>query len=242
MVLSEDKTTLIQIEPTDPSERDGIVEIPEGVEVIAEDAGRGNFGIHSVHCPSTLKKICQNAFRDCRFLTEFYLPKPENLQFIDAHVFENCIDLKSFPFERVYKLAEIGNWAFCNTGLIKVDFREHGPNRVGGYAFSNCSSLIRVNLGTHLRHIGESCFNNDKALKHILLCSEKIEKIEAFLLKNCVNLETFSCFSNPHIISEKGFYCVNIPCLITKNDTFIIPETNTATIRSFLRAGNKKEE
>lgn len=242
MVLSEDKTTLIQIEPTDPSEKDGIVDIPEGIEIIAKDAGRGNFGIHSVNCPSTLKKICRDAFHDCRFLTEFYLSKPENLQSIEAHAFENCIELKSFPFERAFNLTEIGNWTFCNTGLIKVDFGAHGPCRVGGYAFSNCNSLVRANLGAQLRSIGESCFNNNKELKHVSLYSKEIERIEAFILKNCVNLETFACFSNPQIISDKSFYFVNIPCLITKNDTFLIPETNTPTIRNFLTIGNKKGE
>lgn len=75
------------------------VEIPDSVQIIDNEAFKGFKNLQKVIIRETsnLQKINIAAFKDCNNLENFYIP--ENVTYISANAFENCVNLNYVNFE-----------------------------------------------------------------------------------------------------------------------------------------------
>ena len=84
LVISEDRKVLLGV--CDSSIMSII--IPDGIEVIGEDAFNGCGLIREVHLPQSVKSIGISAFQECKYLSKINLP--EGLKEIDDWAFFCC--------------------------------------------------------------------------------------------------------------------------------------------------------
>lgn len=109
--------------------------VPDGVTWIGAGAFEGNEYIVSVELPSTVEKLCGNAFWNCTKLESVILS--EKLTVIGGAVFRGCSNLKSITIPS-------------------------GIKRINDYTFSGCSSLTELYLPLGITQIGHLAFNECK--------------------------------------------------------------------------------
>ncbi len=117
---------------------DAHVTVPDGVEIIGEDAFKDCDFIVSVDLPKGLYKIEGDAFTNCEGLKEINLP--ESLEDIDMNAFENCKSLKAIDIPK-------------------------NVNFVSGCSFCGCDSLEKITVDKENQFytaIDNVLFNKDK--------------------------------------------------------------------------------
>lgn len=126
------------------------IDIPEGIEVIGEEAFRGCDTVERVNFPKSLKVIADEAFEECSALKGI-LSFPENLITIGYAAFLGCGELESVDFPE--GLAEIGDAAFFECTSLQGDIRiPKTVVEVGNNAFWGCDQAeILLPLGVEER-------------------------------------------------------------------------------------------
>lgn len=203
--FSEDGKTITGIS----SEIYGNIEIPEGVEIIAEKAFENNTNITGVICPDSLREIRDRAFIGCRNLNNITLNA--GLNSIGMEAFLNtdmgCVDLP-------YTLEEIGltpfdcemnvhvlNPIFSDIGGVLYD---HEEETLILYPRKICSKLIEI--PESVIRIEAYAFENNSAEE--ISIPEEIVELEEHLFNGCQKLRTLSIKStSPESIeiSEEAF-------------------------------------
>lgn len=107
--------------------------------------------LRTVLLPSTVTKVNDNAFYNCRGLSDINIP---NVTEIGDIAFQNCSKLESIQLQNVKKL---GGGAFAGSGLREVELPQ--VSQLDKYCFENCINLSRVILPEYLDRIPESCFS-----------------------------------------------------------------------------------
>lgn len=154
----------------------GVLTIPNGVEIIADECLRSNDYIKVVNCPSTLKKIGNNAFNyssleminfneglleigDCAFydtkIRMSYLP--DSLEYLGDSAFEDCNLLQEVKFG--HHLKNIPNSCFRKTAISYIKLEE-GIESIGNCAFESLYNLRKIDFCSSLKKIGENAFSN----------------------------------------------------------------------------------
>ena len=141
---------LIEFKDGRPAEGnlDGIevVEIPEGVEEIAESAFEGQNKIKEIFIPNTVQKIGNYAFKNCSELEKLYIPDSVCHDFVTSlgcGLFTHCKNLKEV---RLPYMDQIASHMFFNCkNLEKVDLSA-GVNFIKDNTFSDCPNLKEVVL------------------------------------------------------------------------------------------------
>lgn len=155
IIYSRDKQTLVLAS----SGREGVVNIPEGTKIIANEAFAQSH-VEEINCPDSLEYIKDGAFRICSFLTKINFGK--GLKQIGesfrntSGVFAYCCMLKDVVIPK--SVEEIGKFAFfhCNE-LSNVTFNE-GIRGIGLSAFAFCPNLTNVELPASLIDVGLESF------------------------------------------------------------------------------------
>lgn len=127
--------------------------IPDGTKEIAESAFAW-WNIEEIEFPNSLEKIGAYAFWST-WLEKIDLP--EKVTRIEKWTFANC-PLKSVHVSS--KLSYIGNVAFCQTDLTKLDFLPDTVRYIGASAFEDCEQLTDVKLPQSLTYIGDDAFSS----------------------------------------------------------------------------------
>lgn len=127
---------------------------------------------------SKCKEINESCCEDCISLTTALLDSANEIQ---NYAFKNCSSLQSV---RVPSVVSIGEGAFCNTALKRIDLLN--CRSVGKDAFKNCKTLSVFN-SPNLTSIGESAFEGDENLEEVNLPNCKVIAKNAF--KNCYKLK-----------------------------------------------------
>ncbi len=91
--------------------------------------------------PASVKAIKDSAFEECTSLLSISLPA--TVETIGKNAFYNCKSLKKADFGSYIK--EIGECAFCNTGLEEVNFPA-SLNNIDLSAFAECKKLKAINV------------------------------------------------------------------------------------------------
>ena len=141
------------------------ITIPDGVEIIDEDAFNNCSLLKNVIFPSSLSLIKNGAFNQCVLLTQ--LNFPSSLESIDSFAFSGCISLLELNIPSSVK--SIGSNAFSNcTSLTKVLI----PSSVsffGSNVFDNCIKLEEVTMDPYQTQISNSIFQNCPSLHSLLI-------------------------------------------------------------------------
>ena len=170
--------------------------IPEGVTGI-KSALFEKSNITSVVIPGTVKQISDYCFRKCSNLKKVVIK--EGVETIGMMAFENCTSLtdvaipdtvttiKSSVFTGDVALSSIslpksltmiGGSAFKKSGLTSITIPGRVEN-IGGFVFSECTSLEKVVLENGVKRVEQYAFYKDTALTDISL-SKSLTSIGAF--------------------------------------------------------------
>ena len=154
---------------------------------------------------SYLLKIATYAFSGCDNLKEFNLQNGEIEVYASA--FEKCEKLKSFPFEKVTKIAfaafskcigltslnlqgiSIGDSAFAwCSNVTELTFTEKESYSIGASSFRNLTKLKKVVFAPKLTGIYSNAFYNCTSLKSVYI-PEGVEEIFENAFDGCLNLK-----------------------------------------------------
>lgn len=88
------------------------------------------------------------------------------------------------------KVTAIGDSAFAGSGITEISIPDSVAS-VGSSAFSNCTSLVKVNIGKGVTAIPEKCFYNCHYLKEVTN-AENITLVDNQAFYDCYNLESIN--------------------------------------------------
>lgn len=131
-----------------------------------------------------------HSFADLDKLMTVKLPK--SVKYIDQ-AFNNCSQLRSVEMpENLICIGDTVDWTFWEdnvgafrncTNLEGIIF--HNCERIGRYAFNQCTSLQEITLPKNLKHVGSYAFSQCSQLKDIILPSE-VETISYHAFEYCI--------------------------------------------------------
>lgn len=187
-------------------------EVPEGVEIICDEAFQGCESIVEIYLPSSLKEIGERAFSECINLESIVIPV--GVKIIRNSTFRGCTALENFviPYtlEEIHEDALIGikdvqsfspNFIVKNGVLFSGDLTTliyfiqdgktsyeipHGTKIIGDYSFST-SAILQVTIPNTVTRIGKYAFNECNNLIKIEL-PPSITEIGLGVFSNCENL------------------------------------------------------
>ena len=222
ILYSKDGTKLIRYPTGLPAAH---FDIPEGVEVIAEQAFmqsyRGTGALTTVSFPSTLKEIESLAFRQSN-LTEVTLPVgvkfgssvfdiskklakvtiPEGVTEIGEYMFWSCEALTELKCPT--SLVKIGAEAFGHTGLTDIDLAT--VQEIGEYAFYSCP-LTKITIPATANTLGKGIFAACSDLETAIF-SNGCKTVAAYMFASDANLATLVMPDTIETISDGAFsYC-----------------------------------
>lgn len=117
-------------------------------------AGLGN-EVRKITLPSSLKKIGDFAFYNCKKIEEVIIPK--NVTSIGEYAFYQCQSLESVEIPS--SVTSIGNYAFTGcTNLASLEL-SYGITRIGTDAFKNCTSLESIEIPNSVKELGAGCLS-----------------------------------------------------------------------------------
>jgi len=157
-------------------ESNGRLLIPEGVEIIRQNAfggGDKNFGSNftSIIMPNTLRIIEKEAFSLCRRLTNVIIP--EGVTTIGDNAFNQCENLTNITIPSTVTI--IGNNAFSrlrNLTQVNINSSTNSNDRIiGNGVFSFCDRLVTIIIPEGIIEIGEGAFSNCSSLSSVVLPS-----------------------------------------------------------------------
>ena len=158
-------------------------------------------GISSCAIHERTKVICSDAFGYCDNLNSISIP--ESVISIGDFAFRNCSNL-----EAVYT-TDIAAWCgiefgdeksnplyyakklYLNGELVTDLVIPDGVDRIGDYAFDNCSDLTSVIIPDSVTGIGDHAFHNCSKLTDLII-PDSVTSIGSAALSGCSNLESLT--------------------------------------------------
>lgn len=189
------------------------------------------------HANDRLDWIGDYAFDGCSNLSEIILEEgTAGITPLQGRIGKKAFRGCNFSSLKINKeITSIEDYAFAgNRNLKQIEFESGGSNvSIGNYAFMNCN-LRRVNLQS-VGTIGYSAFANNKNLTHVTL-PENIERIESGTFLRCdlrelqlpekvtfIGAEAFA--SNPHLTT------VTLPSKLKKMEGYVFYKCALESIR-----------
>ncbi len=185
--FSSDKKTLLSF---DPENCPAVVEVPSGVEKIADGVFSGTMAssiiipdsvteigvelfagaenLKEVTLSRNIRKLGHGTFRCCTSLKKVVLPD-ELSEFPDS-IFEGCESLEEIPFR--YGIKEIPMNAFTGCTSLKSVVIPNTVETIKYGALSECTNLHTVVLPGGIRKIEDGAFSGCPALRHIRFAEE----------------------------------------------------------------------
>ena len=122
---------------------------------------------------------------------------------IEAHAFEQA----QFSYVHLPEtVSEIGDYAFSQTPLRRVEFGREWLFRIGNSAFSSCKELDSVTIPSCVMEIGVDAFGGCRNLGHLVIeDNENLTELPAFCFSNC----EIRNFTLPGFIKKIGKTCFN---------------------------------
>ena len=157
--------------------------IPEGVEVIRENAFESCSYLTNVSLPSSLKSIEQAAFGSCRDLAAISLP--EGLVSLGQRCFGNCRNLRSITIPKGIQVIEQSTFEGCDA-LSDVVFSE-GLKIIRYWAF-RYSGVKVVKFPDTLEKLEEEAFYHSDV--ETLILSGSYLEMESECFRGCTQLDS----------------------------------------------------
>ncbi len=128
--------------------------IPEGTQIIGNDACSYCDSIQTVLIPQSVNEIGWGAFGYCPNLNSISLP--DLLRELSSGLFSGCSSLEQIAIPK--GVTNLGHAVFYDCGNLKEVILPGGLQEIGDYAFSNCASLQSLQIPSGVNMIGEYAF------------------------------------------------------------------------------------
>ena len=146
------------------------VELSEGVEVIGDSAFAVAYYLEEINFPSTLKTIGSYAF--CATdLTQVILP--DSVTEVHGHAFTSCLHVTEIRLSA--NLTEIKAYMLEGVPNVKSIELPRGIERIGEWAFMQCSRLETVTLYHGVLQIDDNIFEYCEDIKEIRFVGTQAE-------------------------------------------------------------------
>lgn len=129
------------------------VVIENGITSVGQNAFSSMKQLKTVNLPETVSKINGSAFYNCTSLT--YVNLPYNLSEIGPNSFAYS-SIKSIDIPS--KVDKIGEYAFRECSSMKSVAFNEGLTEIGEFAFSNCISITEINIPSSVISIKKGAF------------------------------------------------------------------------------------
>lgn len=163
----------------------GVIEVPESIEIISEDAFSSVRGLEEVKLPNTIKSIGEYAFYMCENLKKINLP--DSIESIGKNAFYNC-GLERIVLPQKITILENSVFRGCDK-LKEVVFNEE-LIEIKDQAFTGCIALKTINLPSSLKKLGYECFSYSGLVK--VAIPNSVEKIGSKIFCYCQSLKEIS--------------------------------------------------
>lgn len=160
-----------------------IVEIPNTVLYIWDEAFYNCYRLSNVVIPDSVIRIGYRAFYGCKSITNMTIP--EGVKTLDPGVFIECSSLEQITI--LGNIDEIPYMGFLRCSSLKNISIPSTVTSIGQYAFTDCVNLEKVLLGTNVSVINPQAFDGCTNLKEIVIPDTMVTIRERAFL-NCNNL------------------------------------------------------
>lgn len=148
------------------------VVVQEGVQGLGDNAFYGTYNsLVRVVLPSTLVKLGENCFRNCKVLNDIEIP--EGCNELYSNVFYGCASLKQITIP---------------SGNTATEYK----NKVPSGFFKGCTNLERVVLSKRISSLMPDCFENCTSLKTLVWSSNAFSTPSAYPFSNAANLTIYA--------------------------------------------------
>ena len=178
--------------------------------------------VHLEGC-NGLTEIPANAFYNCYWLTEIYLPNA--IGKIDTNAFYGCGNLRYI--EIPYGLTEIGSQAFFGCSSLNSIIIPYSVTSLGQATFECCSNLHDISLSMSITKIPLYCFAECSNLTSIKIPKQTTE-IKSYSFDNCTSLteiylpfsltNIYNAFNSCNNLSTVYYEGTYIPTTLVIND------------------------
>lgn len=173
--------------------------IPDGTEVIGDNAFLEYMYLTEAELPDSVRKIGESAFEKCRYLLKINLPK--GLREIGRRAFSGCTRLEDISFPD--SLEVLGPESFSFTNLESVDLPS-GLKEIGEKAFQNSFDLTEIEIPGSVSVIEKSAFAECGKLEKAVL-KEGVTEIGTGCFKECGKLKEVYLPESLQVISMNAF-------------------------------------
>lgn len=132
--------------------------------------------IEKIEIPSTVTKIENYAFCNCKSLTEANIP--QTVKEIESSSFNGCISLSKMNIP--FSVVSLVNHSFYNCKALRQIYIP-SVKKIGSYAFAQCPSLHEIEIDSPEIEMGKNAYNicqNVELLKNMTF-------IPKGMFKNC---------------------------------------------------------
>lgn len=240
------------------------ITIPEGVEVIGNNAFDSCESLTSIAIPQSVKKIGDSAFKSCYKLKNMDIPV--GIEVIGDYAFEYCRSLTSVLVPGSMRVLSKQVFASCRS--LKSVTIEEGVERIEEGVFYACESLEKVIFPSSVREINKNLFGDEDTYYRMnpdtiyitvpgsfadtfLKTYQPEGSVELYLnvlsLEDCYSNEPLETF-NSFVYEPNGEGTVHVmlnSSVEAKEANVIIPDTignKTVTELSFVRDSGRIRE
>lgn len=130
---------------------------------------------------------------------------PKTVTQIGNKAFSNCTLLKEVNISQECMISELGDGAFSNCSVLsKVVLPNDGFEKIGAYAFENCTSLTSFSVGKNTKTIGSYAFSACNQLTEVTF-SEGLQTINDRAFAGCTSLVNVVFPSSIENIGKQAF-------------------------------------
>lgn len=201
---------------------DGMLSIPDSVEIIGRGAFYRNAYLASANLPKNLKYVGDYAFYECFniwFADQGVTVIPDGCEHLGDHAFQGCVSLVSLTVPGSIKHIGEATFKDCvNLGQSVIPAGDgegsgflvgdvillEGIESIGPRAFQGCIGLQEIAVPNSVKEMGTRCFYKCSGLKQVKI-GTKLESIQPYSFYDCVSLESIAVPGNVRSIGKYAF-------------------------------------
>lgn len=196
-----------------------------GLTVINPYAFTNCINLKNLTLGEKISRIGHRAFENCQSLQTITIPN--SVTSLDDSIFDDCIGLTEAIFGNEHKQVPGSMFRGCSS---LSSFEGQGIELINSYAFSQCNSLSRINIGDSVNKLGDGCFTGCSSLEEAKFgnvseigtqvfsdCTSLkevqlggISEIKYRAFHNCSSLNSVNIASGAYIIGERAFENCNL--------------------------------